>query len=90
MGGIMLEKSLADLIIEILLDLAGDTLAKCEVKTQLELLQLDGTGFDEMVDILTGYSHVFLDDTLDDIPLRALSLLVAIEHTKLQVGNRNN
>ena len=90
MGGIMLEKSLADLIIEILLDLAGDTLAKCEVKTQLELLQLDGTGFDEMVDILTGYSHVFLDDTLDDIPLRALSLLVAIEHTKLTVGNRNN
>jgi len=90
MGGIMLEKSLADLIIEILLDLAGDTLAKCEVKTQLELLQLDGTGFDEMVDILTGYSHVFLDDTLDDIPLRALSLLVAIEFTKLQVGNRNN
>jgi len=90
MGGIMLEKSLADLIIEILLDLAGDTLAKCEVKTQLELLQLDGTGFDEMVDILTGYSHVFLDDTLDDIPIRALSLLVAIEFTKLQVGNRNN
>ena len=86
----MLEKSLADLLIEILLDLAGDTLAKCEVKTQLELLQLDGTGFDEMVDILTGYSHVFLDDTLDDIPLRALSLLVAIEFTKIQVGNRNN
>jgi len=86
----MLEESLDDLIIEALLDLAGDTLAKCNVKTELELLQLDGTGFDEMVDILTGYSNVFLDGTLDDIPLRALSLLVAIEHTKLTVGNRNN
>ena len=93
----MLEESLDDLIIEALLDLAGDTLAKCNVKTELELLQLDGTGFDEMVDILTGYSQVFLerdnakpDNSLDDIPLRALSLLVAIEFTKLQVGNRNN
>ena len=86
----MLEESLDDLIIEALLDLAGDTMRKCGIKTQLELLQLDGTGFDEMVDILTGYSHVFLDDTLDVIPLRALSLLVAIEFTKLQVGNRNN
>jgi len=90
MGGIMLEKYLDDLIIEVLLDLAGDTLAKCNVKTQLELLQLDGTGFDEMVDILTGYSQAFLDNSLDDIPLRALSLLVAIEFTKIQVGNRNN
>ena len=80
----MLAKSLDDLIIEALLDLAGDTLAKCNVKTELELLQLEGTGFAEMVDILTGYSHVFLDDTLDDIPLRALSLLVAIEHTKFR------
>jgi len=86
----MLEESLDDLIIEALLDLAGDTMRKCGIKTQLELLQLDGTGFDEMVDILTGYSHAFLDDSLDDIPLRALSLLVAIEHTKLTVGNRNN
>jgi len=90
MGWIMLAKSLDDLIIDVLLDLAGDTLAKCNVKTELELLQLDGTGFDEMVDILTGYSQAFLDNSLDDIPLRALSLLVAIEHTKLQVGNRNN
>ena len=90
MGVVMLAKSLDDLIIKVLLDLAGDTLAKCNVKTELELLQLDGTGFDEMVDILTGYSNVFLDGTLDDIPLRALSLLVAIEFTKLQVGNRNN
>ena len=86
----MIEESLDDLIIEALLDLAGDTMRKCGIKTQLELLQLEGTGFDEMVDILTGYSHVFLDDTLDDIPLRALSLLVAIEFTKIQVGNRNN
>ena len=86
----MLGKSLDNLIIDVLLDLAGDTLAKCNVKTELELLQLDGTGFDEMVDILTGYSRVFLDGSLDDIPLRALSLLVAIEFTKLQVGNRNN
>jgi len=90
MGCDMREQSLDDLIIEVLLDLAGDTLAKCNVKTELELLQLDGTGFDEMVDILTGYSQVFLDNSLDDIPLRALSLLVAIEFTKLQVGNRNN
>ena len=93
----MLAKSLDDLIIKVLLDLAGDTLAKCNVKTELELLQLDGTGFDEMVDILTGYNQAFLerdnakpDNSLDDIPLRALSLLVAIEFTKLQVGNRNN
>jgi len=86
----MIEESLDDLIIEVLLDLAGDTLAKCNVNTQLELLQLDGTGFDEMVDILTGYSQAYLDNSLDDIPLRALSLLVAIEFTKLQVGNRNN
>ena len=93
----MLAKSLDDLIIKALLDLAGDTLAKCNVKTELELLQLDGTGFDEMVDILTGYNQAFLerdnakpDNSLDDIPLRALSLLVAIEFTKLQVGNRNN
>jgi len=86
----MIEESLDDLIIEVLLDLAGDTLAKCNVNTQLELLQLDGTGFDEMVDILTGYNQAFLDNSLDDIPLRALSLLVAIEFTKLQVGNRNN
>ena len=86
----MLEQSLDDLIIEALLDLAGDTLAKCNVKTELELLQLDGIEFDEMVDILTGYNQAFLDDTLDDIPLRALSLLVAIEFTKIQVGNRNN
>ena len=97
MGWIMLAKSLDDLIIEVLLDLAGDTLAKCNVKTELELLQLDGTGFDEMVDILTGYNQAFLerdnakpDNSLDDIPLRALSLLVAIEFTKIQVGNRNN
>ena len=90
MGVVMLEKSLDDLIIDVLLDLAGDTLAKCNVKTELELLQLEGTGFDEMVDILTGYSQVFLDSSLDDIPLRALSLLVAIEFTKIQVGNRNN
>ena len=86
----MLEESLDDLIIKVLLDLAGDTLAKCNVKTELELLQPDGTGFDEMVYILTGYSQVFLDNSLDDIPLRALSLLVAIEFTKIQVGNRNN
>ena len=86
----MLEKSLDDLIIEVLLDLAGDTLAKCNVKTELELLQLDGIEFDEMVDILTGYNEKILEGTLDDIPLRALSLLVAIEFTKLQVGNRNN
>ena len=86
----MIEESLDDLIIEVLLDLAGDTLAKCNVNTQLELLQLDGTGFDEMVDILTGYNQAFLDNSLDDIPLRALSLLVAIEFTKIQVGNRNN
>ena len=90
MGCDMREQSLDDLVVDVLLDLAGDTLAKCNVKTELELLQLEGTGFDEMVDILTGYSHVFLDDSLDDIPLRALSLLVAIEFTKLQVGNRNN
>jgi len=93
----MREQSLDDLVVEVLLDLAGDTLAKCNVKTELELLQLDGTGFDEMVDILTGYNQAFLerdnakpDSSLDDIPLRALSLLVAIEFTKLQVGNRNN
>ena len=86
----MLEESLDNLIIKVLLDLAGDTLAKCNVKTELELLQLDGTGFDEMVDILTGYSQAYLDGTLDDIETRALSLLVAIEFTKLQVGNRNN
>jgi hypothetical protein len=86
----MIEESLDDLIIEVLLDLAGDTLAKCNVKTELELLQLEGTGFDEMVDILTGYNQAFLDGSLDDIPLRALSLLVAIEFTKIQVGNRNN
>jgi len=90
MGCDMREQSLDDLVVEVLLDLAGDTLAKCNVNTQLELLQLDGTGFDEMVDILTGYSQAYLDGTLDDIPLRALSLLVAIEFTKLQVGNRNN
>lgn len=90
MGCDMREQSLDDLVVEVLLDLAGDTLAKCNVKTELELLQLEGTGFAEMVDILTGYSHAFLDDTLDDIPLRALSLLVAIEFTKIQVGNRNN
>ena len=86
----MREQSLDDLVVEVLLDLAGDTLAKCNVKTELELLQLDDYDLEGMVKLLTGYNQAFLDGSLDDIPLRALSLLVAIEFTKIQVGNRNN
>ena len=86
----MLEDILDELVMMWLLHMAGDTMRKCGIKTRFELLQLDGYDSGKMEKLLTGYNEKILEGTLDDIPLRALSLLVAIEFTKIQVGNRNN